>query len=85
VHAPTEDKGDDKKGSFYTGLECTFEKLPKYPRRKLGHFKAKLGTEDIFRTTMRNGSLQQISHDNEFCHFKKSDSQEYNVPTSQRS
>jgi hypothetical protein len=30
VHAPTEDKIDDLKGSFYKELEREFEKFPKY-------------------------------------------------------
>jgi hypothetical protein len=30
VHAPTEDKADDVKDSFYEELECVFDKFPKY-------------------------------------------------------
>jgi hypothetical protein len=30
VHAPTEDKTDDVKESFYDELECVFNKFPKY-------------------------------------------------------
>jgi hypothetical protein len=30
VHAPTEDKTDDVKDSFYEELERVFDKLPKY-------------------------------------------------------
>jgi hypothetical protein len=30
VHAPTEDKTDDMKDSFYEELEHVFEKFPKY-------------------------------------------------------
>jgi hypothetical protein len=29
VHAPTEDKTDDMKDSFYEELECIFDKFPK--------------------------------------------------------
>jgi hypothetical protein len=29
VHAPTEDKTDDVKDSFYEELECVFDKFPK--------------------------------------------------------
>jgi hypothetical protein len=29
IHAPTEDKTDDVKDSFYEGLECVFDKFPK--------------------------------------------------------
>jgi hypothetical protein len=30
IHAPTEDKTDDVKGSFYEELECEFDKFPTY-------------------------------------------------------
>jgi hypothetical protein len=30
VHAPTENKTDDVKDSFYVELECVFDKLSKY-------------------------------------------------------
>jgi hypothetical protein len=30
VHAPTEDKTDDAKDSFYQKLERVFDKFPKY-------------------------------------------------------
>jgi hypothetical protein len=30
VHAPTEDKIDDMKDSFYEELECVFDKVPKH-------------------------------------------------------
>jgi hypothetical protein len=30
VHAPTVDKTDDMKGSFYEEPECVFDKFPKY-------------------------------------------------------
>jgi hypothetical protein len=33
VHAPTEDKTDDVKDSFYDELERVFDKFPKYRRR----------------------------------------------------
>jgi exonuclease III len=49
VHAPTEDKTDDVKDSFYKELECVFNKLPKYRMKiLLGDFNAKVGREDIF-------------------------------------
>jgi hypothetical protein len=44
VHAPTEDKTDDVKDSFYKGLERVFDKFPKYHMKiLLGDFNAKLG------------------------------------------
>jgi hypothetical protein len=44
VHAPTEDKTDDVKGSFYEELERAFDKFPKYHMKiLLGEFNAKVG------------------------------------------
>jgi exonuclease III len=49
VHAPTEDKTDDVKNSFYEELERVFDKFPKYHMKiLLGDFNAKVGAEDIF-------------------------------------
>jgi hypothetical protein len=43
VHAPTEDKTDDVKGSFYEELERVFDKFPKYHKKiQLGDFNAKV-------------------------------------------
>jgi hypothetical protein len=43
VHAPTEDKADDVKDSFY-GIERVFDKFPKYHMKiLLGDFSAKVG------------------------------------------
>jgi exonuclease III len=65
VHAPTEDKTDDVKDSFYEELECVFDKFPKYHMKiLLGDFNAIVGKEDIFKLTIGNGSLHEISNDN---------------------
>jgi hypothetical protein len=65
VHAATEDKTDDLKGSFYEELECVFDKFLKYHMKiLLGDFSAKVGREDIFKPTIRNDSLHKISNDN---------------------
>jgi hypothetical protein len=65
VHAPTEDKTDDVKGSFYKELECVFDKSPKYHMQiLLGNFSAKVGEKDIFKPTIENESLHEISNDN---------------------
>jgi hypothetical protein len=65
VHAPTEDKIDDVKYSFCEELEHTFDKFPKYHvKNLLGDFNAKVGREDIFKTTLGNESLHGISNDN---------------------
>jgi exonuclease III len=65
VHAPTEDKSDDVKGSFYEELERVFDKFPKHHMKILvGDFNAKVGKEDISKPTIGNKSLHQISNDN---------------------
>jgi hypothetical protein len=44
VHAPTEDKTDDVKHSFYEELERVFDKFPKYHMKiLLGGFIAEVG------------------------------------------
>jgi hypothetical protein len=55
VHAPTEDKTDDVKDSFYEELERVCDKFPKYHMKiLLGDFNAKVGWEDIFKLTTGN-------------------------------
>jgi hypothetical protein len=57
VHAPTEDKTNDVKDSFYEELERVFDKFPKYYTEiLLGEFKAKVG--------IGNECLHEISNDN---------------------
>jgi exonuclease III len=64
VHASTEDKTDDVKESFYEELEHVFDKFPKYNTKiVLGDFNAKVGREDIFKPTIGNESLHEISND----------------------
>lgn len=61
----TEDKINCAKDRFYEKLEHVFEEFPKYHIRILvGDFNTKLGREDIFKTTIGNESLQEISIDN---------------------
>jgi hypothetical protein len=48
VHAPTEDKIDDVKDSFYKGLQCVLDKFPKY------HMKILLG-ESLDKIINDNG------------------------------
>jgi exonuclease III len=65
VHAPREDKADDVKDRFYDELECVFDKFPKYRMKVLlGDFNAKIGREDIFKPTIGNESVHEISNDN---------------------
>jgi hypothetical protein len=64
IHAPTEDKTDDVKDSFYEELERVFHVVRKYHTKiLLGDFNAKVGREDIFKPTIGNVSLHEISND----------------------
>jgi hypothetical protein len=59
----TEDKTDNVKDSFYQ--ECVFDRFPKYYMKVLlGDFNAKVGREVIFKPTIGNESLHEISNDN---------------------
>jgi hypothetical protein len=65
IHAPTEDKSYDLKDSFCEELEHVFDKVPKYHMKiLLEDFNAKVGREDIFKPTIGNESLHEISNDN---------------------
>jgi hypothetical protein len=65
IHAPTEDKTDDVKDSFYEQLERVFDKFLKYHMKiLLRDFNAKVGREDIFKPAIGNLSLHEISNDN---------------------
>jgi hypothetical protein len=49
VHAPTEDKDDDIKDSFYEEVEELFNQFCRYHMKiLLGDFNPKVGREDIF-------------------------------------
>jgi hypothetical protein len=53
------------KDRFYDELECVFDKFPKYHMKiLLGDFGAKVGREDIFKRTIGNKSLHEISNEN---------------------
>jgi hypothetical protein len=65
VHDPTDDKIDHIKVSLYDEQERAFDKFPKYHRKiLLGDFNANEGREDIFKPTIWNESLHEISYDN---------------------
>jgi exonuclease III len=65
VLAPTEDKCDDTKDSFYEELEGVFNQFLNYHMKiVLGDFNAKVGREDIFKPTIENESLHETSNDN---------------------
>jgi exonuclease III len=65
VHAPTEDKDDDTKDSFYEELEKVFDQSPRYHMKiLLGDFNAKVGREDIINPLIGNDSLHEANNDN---------------------
>jgi hypothetical protein len=66
AHAPCENKGDDVKDSFYEELGRVFDQFPRYDMKiLLGDFNAKVGRENIFKPTIENESLHEISNNNE--------------------
>jgi hypothetical protein len=65
VHAPTEEKYDNIKESFYEELEQVFDQFPRYHMKNmLGDFNAKVGREDIFKPIIGNESLHEASNGN---------------------
>ena len=61
VHAPSEEKSDTSKDSFYAELEQVFDHLPKYHKKiLLGDFNAKVGRDNIFKPTIGQESLIRI-------------------------
>jgi hypothetical protein len=60
VHAPTEDKSDNTKFSFYQEMERLLDQFPKHFLRG---FSAKVGGEHIFEPTTGNESLHEIRND----------------------
>jgi hypothetical protein len=65
VHAPTEDKDDVIKDSFYEELEQVFDQFPRNCIKiLLEDFNAKVGREDIFKPITGNESLHEASNDN---------------------
>jgi hypothetical protein len=66
VHAPTEDKCDDTKDSFYEELEGVFDQFFKHQMQiLLVNFNAMIGRDCIFKSTIGNKILHHISNDNE--------------------
>ena len=65
IHAPSEEKSDESKDSFYEELEQVFDHFPKYHMKmSLGDISAKVGRENIFKPTIGQESLHQDSNDN---------------------
>ena len=65
VHAPSEDKDDDIKDSFYEEIERLFYQLPMYHIKiLLGDFNAKVERENIFQPTIWTESVHPECNDN---------------------
>ena len=65
MHAPSEEKSEESKDSFYEELEQIFDHFPKNDVKiLLGDFNAKVGRENIFKPTIGQESLHQDSIDN---------------------
>jgi hypothetical protein len=62
VRAPTKDKIDYVKDSLYEEFERVFCKFSKYHTKILLDFNAKVDREDIFKPTIGNESLHEISN-----------------------
>jgi hypothetical protein len=64
VHTPCEDKGYGEKDSFYEELGHVFDQFRRYDMKIiLGDLNAKVGRENIFKSTLGNESLHEISND----------------------
>jgi len=65
VHTPSEEKSDDSKDSFYGELKQVFSRFLKYNMKiLLGDFNSKVGKENIFKPTIENESVHQVSNNN---------------------
>jgi hypothetical protein len=65
VHAPTEDESDHMNNSFYKEPVYVFDQYMKHHMKiLLGNFNAKAGRDNVFKPTIRNESLHEISHVN---------------------
>jgi hypothetical protein len=65
VHAPSEEKSNKSKDSFYEELKQVFDHFPKYHMKLLlRDFNAKVGREKVFKPTIGQESLHQDSNDN---------------------
>jgi hypothetical protein len=64
VHVPCEHKRDYVKNSSCEELERVFDQFPKYDMKiLLSDFNAKVGRVNIFKPTIVNESLHEISND----------------------
>jgi Endonuclease/Exonuclease/phosphatase family. len=64
-HAPSEDKDNDIKDSFYEEIERLFDQLPMYHMKiLLGDFNAKVERENIFQPKIGTQSVHPESNNN---------------------
>jgi exonuclease III len=64
VHAPSEDKSDDSKDSFYEQLKQVFNNFPKYRKKiLLGDFNVKVGRDGNSNRQLEIKSLNQDGND----------------------
>jgi len=63
VHASTEDKWCYKEQLSW-GTRAYILSVPNIPHENFVRFQCKIGREDIFKPTIRNESLHEISNDN---------------------
>jgi hypothetical protein len=62
IYHPTDDKINNIKDTFYKKLDCILNKFHKYITKiLLGDFKAKVGRDDILKTTIGNESSHEIN------------------------
>jgi len=86
MHAPTEDKSYDTKDRFHVEIDHIFNQLLKYHMRIVsGDFDAKLRNKDTFKPTIRMRIYMKLVMKMGSSCTKKSNCQEYNVPTLQHS
>jgi hypothetical protein len=65
VHAPSGEKSGDSEDSFDEELEQDYDYFPTYHMKiLLGGFSANVGRGNIFKLTIGNESLHQVSNDN---------------------
>lgn len=61
MHAPTEEKDEDEKDTFYDQRERALEAMPKQDMRIMcGDFNAKIGKKENFRPTIGTHSLHDV-------------------------
>ena len=65
AHAPTNDKDDDVKDTFYANLEDIYDRCPSHDVKiVLGDFNGKIGRESFFSPTIGQFSLHHTTNNN---------------------